>query len=156
MSTPESGSPNLLDEFFSASPTTGLAEEAMDDVAKAPVEPVAEESPEEPAQEAEEAEEVDELEEAVAEGLPPVPVRRSLPPPAPSARGVKRVHSAPPPRGRSSAGASAPPPPPSMRATWPGIQEPAMPELQSASPIFDQESEPPFETAVEAASPSKL
>src|SRR5882672_8034480 len=76
MSTPESGSPNLLDEFFSASPTTGLPEEATDDVAKASPEPVAEEAPEvaeeAPEEAADEAVEVDEVEavDAVAEALP--------------------------------------------------------------------------------------
>ena len=155
MSTPESGPPNLLDEFFSASPTTGLAEGGMDDVAKTSAEQDAGEAP--PGESTDEAEavEVDEVEEAAAGGLPPAPVRRSLPPPAPSARGANRAHSAPPPRGRSSAQASAPPPPPSLRATWPGIQEPPMPEVQPA-PMLDEEPQSPFEVAVEAAAPAKL
>src|SRR5262249_19045587 len=105
MSTPESGSPNLLDEFFSASPTTGLAGDAADGAVTAPVEQAGTDQSED----LEEPVEVDEVEPVAEEeqGLPPIPVRRSLPPPAPSKRGVKRVASAPPPRGRSSARASA-------------------------------------------------
>ena len=96
MSTRDSGSSNLLDEFFA--PPAGDADE-------------------------EDVEVVDDVEEGDEADVarPSAAPRRSLPPPPPSMRGGRGA-SAPPPRGGSSSRASAPPPPP--RSTLPGMPEP--------------------------------
>src|SRR5262249_45184929 len=117
MSTPESGSPNLLDEFF---PTASV--DATEDV-----------------------EVVDEVDATGDEGPVAAPVRRSLPPPPPSMRAGRR--SAPPPRSRAPSQPGAPPVPPSVRATWAGLgpeleRESAPPALADVVSALDDSAEP--------------
>ena len=86
MTTRDSGSSNLLDEFFAPS----------------------KDGPDEEVEVVHDVEDGDDADAAVVANASP---RRSLPPPPPSMRGG-RAPSAPPPRGRKSVRPSAPPPPP--------------------------------------------
>ncbi|HVW29043.1 MAG TPA: carboxypeptidase regulatory-like domain-containing protein [Polyangiaceae bacterium] len=94
MTTRDSGSSNLLDEFFA------LPKDANDD-------------------EVEVVEEVEEGDDAAA--IANAAPRRSLPPPPPSMR-AGRGPSAPPPRGRGPSRPPAPPPPP-LKSTLRGSGE---------------------------------
>jgi hypothetical protein len=121
----DSGSPNLLDEFFASSAPAG--EEGQ-------------EPSDEQREEEEAVEVVDDEVEPVAEGEAPAPIaqaRRSLPPPPPSMRGSNRRISQPPPVGRTAAFGATPPAPPSLRVTWPGIQDGPAPDRASAPPSLD-------------------